>query len=261
MSLNTIISKAITDAISSFAEAVSEKHNIPFCEISSLWDKTCDAGIVLGPVKTAKKSTKIVLEPVDPDSLPPLDTVALLIATKPAIVIECKLRGIRHIGTKKVLLARLLGKTEDEINTDLDTAKAAKTTTKTKSPGKKKLTKKQAISKMSNADVVKSATVPSIKISLNKFDNFEHTLTGLVFDKDRQVIGKQNDDGTIKPLNDDLINECNRYKFEFTIPLNLNTNDESVMIELDNSDAESESDVEVTALLEDNDSGSDVDVE
>ena len=53
-------------------------------------------------------------------------------------------------------------------------------------------------------------------LNLNKHGNYEHLLTGLIFDKNEKVIGRQHKSGNIIPLNDNDIITCNNYNFEYT---------------------------------------------
>jgi len=74
---------------------------------------------------------------------------------------------------------------------------------------------------------MKNTTSETIKICRNQYGNYEHSKTGLIFDKfDKKVIGKQSTDGNgesiIDPLTPDDINLCNMYKFEYELPVNLN---------------------------------------
>ena len=59
-------------------------------------------------------------------------------------------------------------------------------------------------------------------IRRNKFNNYEHPETSLIFDNETKlVIGKQKDDGTIDQLTEDDIDQCNAFKFKFKIPSDL----------------------------------------
>ena len=58
-------------------------------------------------------------------------------------------------------------------------------------------------------------SIPNIVIRRNKFNNFEHLDTNLVFDNSsKKVIGKQNINGNIDDLTEEDIDKCNEYKFE-----------------------------------------------
>jgi len=61
--------------------------------------------------------------------------------------------------------------------------------------------------------------ISSIQIKKNSHGNYEHPETKLVFDKDsRQVIGKQQEDGTINALGEEDIQQCDQFKFTYQVP-------------------------------------------
>ena len=63
-----------------------------------------------------------------------------------------------------------------------------------------------------------------ISIRPNKFGNFEHLTTGLVFSRDKIVIGRQSITGENTPLTTEDIELCKQYKFNYKLPENLNVN-------------------------------------
>lgn len=75
-----------------------------------------------------------------------------------------------------------------------------------------------------NKSVIKKIASVNISIKENKFGHHTHEETGLVFNKNKKVCGRENPDGTVVPISKDDIDLCNKYKFEFEYPLNLDTN-------------------------------------
>lgn len=68
-----------------------------------------------------------------------------------------------------------------------------------------------------------------IFLTKNQFNNFEHKDTTFVFNsKNKKVIGKQNQDGSINPLTQEDIELCDKYKFQYEIPENLDEDDEEI---------------------------------
>jgi len=189
MSLSLTLTETIDKVIETFIEKVSEQYSLEKKELRYLWDGK--------EVKTTTKKSpvsKAVSDEVDPESL--------LKCNKAELVAMCKAHGHKCSGTKSVLMSRLLGK-------------EAPTKKKT-SPKKKKQPEKTPIAKKL------SANIPNILIRRNQFNNYEHPETGLVFDnKDRIVIGKQNDDGTVDDLTEEDIDQCNGFKFKYKLPVNL----------------------------------------
>ena len=106
-------------------------------------------------------------------------------ATKAELVTECKKHKLKSIGKKSVLLDRLRDHNKS----------------------------KNIIQKI-------TTTTPCvIQIRKNKFDNFEHLETGLVFNKKEQkVVGMQEKNGDIRSLNSHDIELCNQYKFNYELP-------------------------------------------
>lgn len=108
---------------------------------------------------------------------------------------------------------------------------------------------------------------PSIilRIEKNSYGNYVHKDTGLVFDKNtRKVIGKQLENGNIRPINRSDIEICQKYKFQYNLPNQL---DPSPIFEiLENSDDEKNKKNDETSDTEDEDNenqfdGSDDDLE
>lgn len=131
----------------------------------------------------------------------------------------CKTQNKKYSGTKAELISILLNDT----------------------PVSKQINKNQPV-------VIRnlSKLVQSCCIRRNKFNNFEHLDTGLIFDgKSKQVIGKQHVNGSVVQLTNEDINTCRLYKFRHITPFNLdiNGNLEGVHIEeLDEDDYEEEED-------------------
>ena len=147
---------------------------------------------------------------------------------KDELVSLAKSRGLSHTGTKEALISRLTG-TEDEITTK---EKSAPTKEKTKEKSKEKTKEKTTTPKVVT-QIQKSAAV---EIKPNKFKNYEHTDSGLVFDNiNGKVIGKQQSDGTVSTLTDSDIEQCKKYNFSFVMPSNLN---KKAPIQVDDDDGD-----------------------
>ena len=69
--------------------------------------------------------------------------------------------------------------------------------------------------------LLKQTIISTIQISKNKYGNYVHNDTGLVFSKtDKTVLGKQMEDGKIVDLQKEDIEVCNQYKFKYKLPEN-----------------------------------------
>lgn len=197
MSLTSSIEKTIEKSISAFVGKVAKKYNLDEKELKCLWDgKTSSEMGKCGKSRKKPPPTSLVDMSIDPDNL--------LKCTKAELSALCKKHGHFCSGTKSVLIGRLLGK-------------------EVKSTPKKRTQKKKA---KEEPPVIKklTANIPNINIRRNKFNNYEHPESKLVFDNaSKKVIGKQNDDGSIDELTEEDIDTCNAFKFKYDNPFNLDS--------------------------------------
>jgi len=215
MSLTISLTESIDKVIQTFVERVSEQYNLDKEELQSLWGgKTQNTSIK----KDITNSNKME---VNQDNL--------LKYNKQELIALCKNQGKKCSGTKVMLINRLLGK-EDE---DEKKSPISKKSTSKKQPEKTPVVKKL------------SANIPNILIRRNQFNNYEHPESGLVFNsKEKIVIGKQNDNGSIDDLTEEDIDKCNAFKFKYNIPVNL---DHKSTLEDVNVDEMSEEETELIA--------------
>lgn len=120
----------------------------------------------------------------------------------------CKKRELSVSGTKKDLIKRIL---------------------------KKENQKENIVDKL-------DLSLNSVIIKKNSFGNYVHSPTKFVFNKEnKSVVGKEDDEGQILPLDKNDIDICNKYKFKFVVPEDLNTKDEDEEEEIiEDSDSEEE---------------------
>jgi hypothetical protein len=157
----------------------------------------------------------------------------LLKCNKAELSALCKAQGVKCTGKKAVLIARLLGTDEEEAK-NAKPIRASSKKSKSKSAASTKVVKKL------------TAQVPVIPIRRNQFNNHEHPETGLVFDKKTQnVIGKQNDDGSVDDLTAHDIELCKKFKFSYAVPENLDHQASLAEVQVDELDGSDESDDDV----------------
>jgi hypothetical protein len=202
------------------------------CDVSPIVKKYFDKFIKEVSLRYGipKKELSILLEqkpkpPVkDIPSLPDLCSLS-----RPELVAICKQHSILTTGSKEIIICRLA-----KINSD-----------KYKAEVKKVMPKFQK--KTEVLSVVKKY-IPIINVSRNKWGNYEHKDTGLVFNQDHLIYAKQSNDGTLVNLTPEDIEACKQYKFEWLLPENLNWNKKSLddvkIEELDDDIFESEEDEE-----------------
>ena len=143
----------------------------------------------------------------------------------------CKSKGMKVSGKKDDLIQRLV--------------KGEKKASPTR--------KKSPIKKQSQSTIEKSIKkeIPTIQIRRNKFGNYEHAESQLVFDKDEQVVyGKQSEtssgDSQILELTKEDIETCNKFKFKFRQPDNLTDNNFIKVSELEDESDKSENFDDIT---------------
>jgi hypothetical protein len=108
----------------------------------------------------------------------------------------CKEQNLKVTGTKAILIERLTQGKNESIK---------------KQPSKKKPLP-ALLQKLQRAQT-------EICISRNAFNHYEHADTHFIFDElTKKVIGKQNEDGTIKPLTIEDYDICKQNQFDFDLP-------------------------------------------
>lgn len=235
MSLTNAVMEILNKHLSSFFEVIIEKYSMNTTpeELFSLLEN--GESIAKPKVKKEKEVKKEVKES---NSQPePLTKAKIAKCSVAELKLLCKERSLKLSGKKEELVSRLLETLENGNNSD-----EKKTTTKSKVKNEKVV-----IKKIQEAQVMTS-------IRRNKFNNFEHPTTRLVFrEETKKAYGKQADDGEVLGLTDDDIELCKQYKFEYELPENLDGNDTDInkvkVKELEDDDDEiiveqEESDVE-----------------
>ena len=146
------------------------------------------------------------------------------------------MKGLKCSGTKNELISRLVSKPVAQ-----------------KSQKKKKEVITPLVIKKINA------SIPAIQIKKNKFGNYEHSDTELIFDKhSKKVIGKQHSDGQLIELSHSDIDLCNKYKFSYNLPENLNKKSTLDDIQIDDLDSDVEiEDAEIEDVKNDDDDDDD----
>lgn len=221
--LSSTLYSSISSAIEQFAEQLSTELNVDKNAILEIWNKGVESTIQVNDTKkaikktagrkkdeTSKKCEYVYVKGKNPGSV-----CGSKVCEESKTGKFCK----KHISHE--------GKNENE-NEDPQENKTQKSTIKKpntvkketkKETGTKKETKKE--SKELETDAVKQLQqdVPVFKVKLNKWRNYEHEGTGLLFDrKSEEVYGRQLPDGTIGPLTTDDITTCKRLGIAFKLP-------------------------------------------
>jgi len=229
--LRTQIITTLDDIAFAFTREISLKYEIPQSELMNYWKK-CEitSEKVENTQKIEEVKTPQVVESPKPQESNVNEREKYEKMKKTELSKLCKEKGLKTTGKKDDLIDRLLNGSPTPKKGSIQT----------------KLTddKKTILQSISTA-------IPTVSIRRNKFGNYEHPETGLVFGKvDKCVYGKQNENATIDPLTPELIELCNKYKFKFVLPENLNTKNQSLDdIALNEEDVDEEED----EILDDDD--------
>jgi len=191
------ITTAIDNRINSFIVQLSDKYKIPKDDIMKLWGDDYNSDTVS----------------VKSDAFAQYNTDNVHKCKRDELVALCKKYKLKVSGKKDELIMRLLDVLPKNTQTSVQITKPE--VSMTKRPRKKD--EKQV--------VLSSKLIPKKRIEVrpNKFGNYEHTETHLIFNIDsKKVIGVQNEDGTIHSITKEDIDKCHQYNFEFETPENLN---------------------------------------
>jgi hypothetical protein len=212
-----------------FCDKLSIKFNLDRQQVREVWSTkshTPSASVQHSPSQSPSRVS---------DSDTEITREKILSGSKEMLIAMCKKAGVKVTGKKEELMQRL---TEFLAN---------KNDKKVEPKVEKKVEK-------GDQPVIRSVKERTAELAIrkNKFGNFEHTQTGLVFNtENKMVYGRQVDD-KIMDLTVDDIELCKKYKFPYKIPENLNTskNLDDIKIEdleeevLDEDDLEDEGDDE-----------------
>jgi len=164
-----------------------------------------------------------------------------MLANKDMLSAMCKKKGLKMSGKKEELVQRLI---------DCLSPSSSSSSSESKPSQPSHLSITAAKSKGEESSVIKAvkSTVSDIAIRRNNYGNFEHMQTGLVFNTDKLVYGRQVE-GEVLPLTTEDIEQCKKYKFMYKLPENLNVNKSLDDIKID--DVEEEEDLDDEELIDD----------
>lgn len=217
------VEQSLNHVFVDYIQQISLKYKIPCDELLHLWNgnvgKKEQENFIENEneeeEKVVENKEKKVVENKEEDEI---DPEKILKASKAELVAMCKKKGKKCSGTKNELISRLVSK-----------------------PVVKKTKKKKK--ELKTPPVIKkiNASIPAIQIRKNKFGNYEHVESGLIFNKHtKKVIGKQHSDGQIIELSHSDIDLCNKYKFSYNLPENLNKKSTLDDIQIDDLDSDND---------------------
>ena len=234
--------KQIDSSIFDFCDIVAKKYKLSQSELFKLWNGD--------EVSSSSSSSSKSKESSDVEPAMELTREKILSSTKDVLMAFCKSKNVKQSGKKEEIVERLLGLLNDDVKTESKPVQT-KTTKPVQSSTPAVLVK-----------IAEKAGTPEIR--KNKFGNYEHFESGLVFNNDtKMAIGHQNSNGKVDSLTDNNIEMCKKYKFKYTLPENLSVDkglnnvkvedvDDEDEDELDEDDIEEEEeDLETEVDLED----------
>lgn len=241
MSLKQSLHNEIDNYVERFLQRVSKKFSLSYDQLSAMWERE-----QWEQEKGNETSRSIKKDPVD-------NLVSQLVKkydddisksvhtlTKAELAALCKDRGLKCSGNKAELIARLTDQPEppkekkEKKERKTKKVEGKESGNETEEDESEEIVKpKKSGKSMKEKSENKVASIAKIDakanfVSLrkNEFRRVVHAGTGLVYDEGKgKMIGVQKDDGTVRPLTEDDIELCKRYKFKFELPLNLDTDD------------------------------------
>jgi hypothetical protein len=204
--------KSFDGMVRDFCRVLSEKYELKEDEVLSVWTGTVNQSAPVKSSSTAPTSSSASTS-ADVDADTEITKEKIMSATKDMLAAMCKKKGLKQSGKKEELFKRLV----DSLSSS---------TTESTSVKKPVV----SASKKEDAPIIKSIKERTAELAIrkNKFGNFEHVPTGLIFNTDKMVYGKQLADGTVLELTSIDIDTCNKYKFPFKMPENLNTSNKNM---------------------------------
>jgi hypothetical protein len=190
-------------------------------ELDNIWSEITGTAPVAVDTAPVAVDTAPVASSIDPSKI--------MGATVPELKAMCKANKLSTGGKKQDLIDRLVSMVnKGSIGASTQDSVADESQVAAPSAPKKK---KRSPNRMPNIPI------SSIQIKKNDHGNYEHPETKLIFDKEsKQVIGKQQDDGTISTLTEEDIQQCDQFKFTYKIPEKIITESEKHLTSVSNDD-------------------------
>jgi len=170
--------------------------------------------------------------------------------TKDMLAAYCKKRGLKMSGKKEELVQRLL----DCLSSNVSSSSSSSTSNSSSSSS----SSKSSSSKKEEPSILKNIKESSgkVEVNRNKFGNYEHSQSGLVFNTNKLVYARQLPSGELADLVVEDIELCKKYKLPYKLPENLNTSknlDDVKIDEIEEEEELEEEDLEEEELDEDDD--------
>ena len=217
-------------------EVLNQEHGIDMGVLKSAWEKVSgQSNAMTSPAVVGRSSSLLMGNDEAVGDKPVMASVTsasssqtsaliptqeqIMKATVPELKGYCKALKCPTGGKKQDLIDRL-------VNYKSDPATESNTSGNNTTSGAAEVVK-VAKKKKRSPNRMPEIPISSIQIKKNSFGNYEHPETKLIFNKDtKQVIGKQQGDGTISVLTEDDIQRCDQFKFSYKLPEKIMSVDE-----------------------------------
>lgn len=204
--------------IRDFCRSLSSEFNISEEKCYNLWYNVSNE--VKNDVKNDVKNEVKNEQVEDPDL--EITREKIMEATKDGLIAMCKKKGLKQSGKKDELYKRLMDSLIASHNA------IANANGNGNASNDKKVLKNDAPKVKTGGVIIdkikEQGRVFEQGLRKNKFGNFMHIETCLVFNTDKMVHGRQNmEDGTVLGLTVEDIEICKKFKFPYKIPENLNS--------------------------------------
>jgi len=228
---NSKLFKQIDSTILEFCDVIAKKYKLNKNDIFSLWNDESNDDVASTTSAVSTKKEVVAME---------LTREKVNTSSKEVLMAFCKSVGIKQSGKKEEIVIRLMEWLDkNEGNTSVASTSAAKPAVSSKKSSSKNAPTSQVLSSITEK-------VGTVEIRKNKFGNYEHFETGLVFNNEsKNAIGRQNNStGKIDSLTPKDIELCKKFKFKYIIPENLSTDKGLNSVKVEDVDDEEEEELD-----------------
>jgi len=228
MTIADEIMKVVNKRLNLCVSKIAEKYEIPENDLKELVELTLNGKIEKHTTSSKKETKEEKKEEKEEVDL----TIEMVVNANVATLKKyCKAKGLKCGGKKAELVERLTEFIERDPS-------LFSQVNERKSQNQNQIRIETKLKKPKKSKVVENIKnqVNVFQIRKNEFDNHEHAETRLVF-REGNVVGTQNDDGTVSELTTDDIDTCNKYKFPYVIGENLDEKEEVEDVDVDEEES------------------------
>ena len=242
MSVENKVNAFFNELVNDFSKKISNHFGLSYEEVKKVMtdekkEEKKDNKEVMKEVKEEKKSPMRESKEKDKEDEITREKIISTSTTKDMLAAFCKKKGLKQSGKKEELVQRLL-----ETLTNKTISSSSSSSSSSKPSVSNSNVSKSSSSKKEEPSVIKAVKEASgkIEVTRNKFGNYEHTASGLVFNEKKLVYARQQSNGELSDLVSEDIELCKKYKLPYKLPENLNVNKNLDDVKIDEIDDEEE---------------------